>query len=505
MHLPSFPMALLSTSNLLALGVFAWVVISLIRRTLSGSSPPGPRRLPIIGNLLDIPKEREWETWAEWGKRYGEIASATVPGQTIIVLNSYNVAKELLNNRSAKYSDRPPLSMHILSGWGNISLILGYGSALRAQRKLFHKLLGTLENFQRFYHVEDEQTRKFLKDMLRDPDHWVDHIHDDVASIVLRIAYGYTASKNDPLVIKCRQITAEFLQMASSKFLVNKLPALRHVPDWIPGAEFKRLAKRWNVNVQEMTHQPFNWVKDQMAKGTADYSYVSSGLEDGEDEFVIKWTASTIYGAGFDTTVISIKAFLKAMVMFPEVQARVQAEIDSVTGGERLPSLADRDEGWLPYTLAVLHEVFRWHSSIPTGFPHRTMEDDTYNGYFIPKGSIVIANIWQMSRDPEFYPNPDVFDPTRFLGPSPQLDPRELIFGFGRRICPGKLLAEASVFLAMARSLAVFNITKAIDENGVTQEPVPGQVAGVLSDTLPFKCVVKPRSEKAIGLVNETI
>ncbi|SJL16500.1 uncharacterized protein ARMOST_20026 [Armillaria ostoyae] len=191
------------------------------------------------------------------------------------------------------------------------------------------------------------------------------------------------------------------------------------------------------------------------------------------------------------------------MAMFPEIQTRAQAEIDSVTGGERLPSLDDRDEGRLPYTLAVLHEVFRWHSAIPSGFPHRTMEDDTYNGYFIPKGSIVIYNIWQMCHDPDFYPNPEVFDPTRFMGPSPQLDPRELIFGFGRRICPGRLLAEASVFLAMARLLAVFDVTKAIDENGVVQEPAPGQVAGVLSDTLPFKCVVKPRSEKAMELVNE--
>ncbi|KAK0437376.1 cytochrome P450 [Armillaria borealis] len=496
-------MTLLSASNFLALGIFTWVLISLIRRTTSGPLPPGPQRMPVIGNLLDMPKEREWVTWAEWGKRYGGISSAAVLGQTIIVLNSYNVAKELLNNRSANYSDRPPMSMHILSGWGDIVLVLGYGSAFRAQRKLFHKLLGTMENFQRFYHVEDEQTRKFLKDILRDPDHWVEHIQDDVASIVLRIAYGYTISKDDPLVVKCRQITAEFLQMASPKFLVNKFPALRHLPDWIPGVEFKRLAKQWNINVQEMTHQPLGWVKDQMAKGTAEYSYVSSNLEDGEDEFSIKWTASTMYGAGFDTTVISIKTFFKAMAMFPEIQTRAQAEIDSVTGGERLPSLDDRDEGRLPYTLAVLHEVFRWHSAIPSGFPHRTMEDDTYNGYFIPKGSIVIYNIWQMSHDPDFYPNPEVFDPTRFMGPSPQLDPRELIFGFGRRICPGRLLAEASVFLAMARLLAVFNVTKAIDENGVTQEPVPGQVAGVLSDTLPFKCVVKPRSEKAMELVNE--
>ncbi|KAK0484301.1 cytochrome P450 [Armillaria luteobubalina] len=498
-------MALLSVSNFLALAVFIWVVISLKRRAPSSPLPPGPRRMPVIGNLLDLPKdkEREWETWAEWGKRYGGISSAVVLGQTIIVLNSYSVAKELLNNRSANYSDRPPMPMHVISGWSNLILVLGYGSAFRAQRKLFHKILGTMENFQRFYHIEDEQTRKFLKDIQRDPDHWIEHIQDDVASIALRIAYGYTMSKDDPLVFKCKRITEEFVQMASPKFWVNKFPALRHLPDWIPGLEFKRLAKEWTADAQDIANQPFNWVKDQIAHGAAEYSYVSSSLEDGEDEISIKWTAATMYGGDRSQSVISIKTFFKAMAMFPGIQTRAQAEIDSVTGGERLPSLDDRDKGRLPYTLAVLHELFRWHSAVPSGFPHRAMEDDTYDGYFIPKGSIVIYNIWQMSRDAEFYPDPEVFDPTRFMGPSPQLDPRELIFGFGRRICPGRLLAEASVFIAMARLLAVFNITKAMDKNGVLQEPVPGQVAGVLSDTLPFNCVIKPRSEKAAELVNE--
>ncbi|KAK0214140.1 cytochrome P450 [Armillaria fumosa] len=504
MYLSSLAMSPNVGTNLFVLGVFLWVVVFTIRRrSRSLPLPPGPKGYPLIGNLFDVPMEREWEAWTEWGKKYGDISSVTVLGQTIVVLNSYPSAKELLDGRSAKYSDRPYMSMPILCGWGDTLLILGYGRVFRTQRKLFHKSVGTMENLHRFYHVEDEQSHKFLKEILADPEHFVEHIEAEVASIVLRIAYGYTIGKNDPLLLKCKQITEDFIQMVSHKFLVNKLPVLRYVPEWIPGANFKRLAKEWKQNVKEITNEPFYWVKEQMAKGTVEPSFVSTNLEDSEDEYSIKCTAVTMYGAGFDTTVVTIKVFFKMMALLPEIQARIQAEIDSVTGGDRLPTLADRDQGLLPYTLATLYEIFRWHLPLPIGFPHRTVEDDTYNGYFIPKGSIIAFNSLKMCHDPRIYPNPEEFNPIRFLGSSPQLDPRELVFGFGRRACPGRFLAEASVFLTMARTLAVFNVTNAVNLDDIPLKTHPVQLTGAVSDTPEFKCTIKPRSEKAVSLVNE--
>ncbi|KAK0470334.1 cytochrome P450 [Desarmillaria tabescens] len=418
--------------------------------------------------------EREWETWAEWGRKYGGTSSVTILGQTIIVLNSYTFAKELLDNRSANYSDRPYMTMPILCGWGDSVVILSYGPAFRIQRKLFHKTMGNLENLRQFYHIEEGQSQEFLKKILADPEHFV----DNVASVVLRIAYGYALGNDDRLLVECKQVTEDFIQM--TKFLVNKLPFLRHIPEWMPGAGFKIRAKEWKRNVQDITNEPFEWVKEQMAGGIAEPSFVSSQLEDGEDENAIKYAAVTMYAAGFDTTVVTTKVFFKTMALFPEVQVRIQAEIDSVTGGDRLPTLADRDKGLLPYTVATLYEVLRWHLPLTIGFPHRALEDDTYRGYFIPKGSIVAFSSWQMCRDPDLYPDPEVFDPTRFLGTSPQLDPRELVFGFGRRICPGRFLAEASVFVIMARVLAVFDIVNAVSVDGVPLKPSPVQLTGTV-------------------------
>lgn len=107
------------------------------------------------------------------------------------------------------------------------------------------------------------------------------------------------------------------------------------------------------------------------------------------------------------------------------------------------------------------------------------------------------------SHDPAVYPDPDVFDPARFLGPNPALDPTSYVFGFGRRICPGKQLADSSVWLTIARSLAVFDIKKGVDELGKEIEPEVSSMPGVISHPVPFTAVVTPRSLKHEDLIRQ--
>ncbi len=80
------------------------------------------------------------------------------------------------------------------------------------------------------------------------------------------------------------------------------------------------------------------------------------------------------------------------MASYPEVQRKAQAELETVIGPHRLPGFSDRDS--LPYVNALMKELLRWRSVVPIGVPHCSLEDDEYRGYFIPKGSVVIANIW---------------------------------------------------------------------------------------------------------------
>ena len=199
-----------------------------------------------------------------------------------------------------------------------------------------------------------------------------------------------------------------------------------------------------------MHAKPYNTVKEEMAAGTHAGSITSRLLTAGDDEVTldeeeenrIMWVVGAIYSGGADTTVSALTTFVLAMVLYPDAQRKAQAEIDSVVGKERWPLMADR--GRMPYVEALYKEVLRWHPVAPLGVPHRLTKEDTWGDYTLPEGSTVISNIWAMGQTED---DSLLFKPERHLYRSGKegegLDPREYVFGFGRRVCPGKDLADA--------------------------------------------------------------
>ncbi|KAK0469239.1 cytochrome P450 [Desarmillaria tabescens] len=478
--------------------------VTKTRRTLL---PPGPKELPLIGNLLDMPTEKEWLTFAKWGELYGNIASVAFFGQRLIVLNSAQTATDLLDKKSSIYSDRPSIPMGgELVGWKNTLVLVPYGKRFRNYRRLAHQLFGNQATMKQFLPVEERETHRFLKRVLAHPENLLQHIRKTAGAIILHISHGYDIEEeNDPFVTLADQATDQFsVSTAPGGFLVNHIPALRHVPAWFPGAGFQQKANEWAETLENMVDRPYNFVKSQIAAGKAPLSLVSSLLEGRqvsvEEEFDIKWLAASLYSGGADTTVSSIHAFFKAMTLFPEIQAKAQAEIDTVVGSDRLPGFHDREH--LPYINALVLEVIRWHTVTPTAVPHRAIEDDVYDGYFIPKGSLIVANLWKMLHDPAIYNSPFKFKPERFLGSTPEPDPRTVAFGFGRRICPGRVLADASIFISIAMSLAVYDVSKYFSPEGVVTEPDVEQTTGTISHPTPFKCVIQPRTKKTIALIS---
>lgn len=141
-----------------------------------------------------------------------------------------------------------------------------------------------------------------------------------------------------------------------------------------------------------------------------------------------------------------------AAVLFPEIFKKAQAEIDRYVGSSRMPTFGDKHR--LPYTDAFILELLRWRPPTPGGIPHAVIQDDIYDGYFIPKGSTVIANAWALTRDESTFPDPDNFDPERWIN-HPDHALSSLGFGFGRRSCPGHWVARNSIFIVVARYVTI--------------------------------------------------
>ena len=162
-----------------------------------------------------------------------------------------------------------------------------------------------------------------------------------------------------------------------------------------------------------------------------------------------------------------------AMIAFPEVQRRAQAEIDAVVGRDHLPTFADSPR--LPYVRAMIKEVLRWRPALPFGVPHVATEEDWYEGMYIPKGTICIPNVWHCNHDRAvFGEDAEEFRPERHLdkhgeplpGPLETNQEGHVGFGFGRRICVGKHMAYDSLFIDTVRILWAAKLERAQDKNG---------------------------------------
>ncbi|KAG6890233.1 hypothetical protein C0995_010246 [Termitomyces sp. Mi166 len=325
------------------------------------------------------------------------------------------------------------------------------------------------------------------------------------AATIFPITYGHTITSVDDVFIKLAEkaatLTVESGTPAAS--LVDFIPALRHIPTWAPFAEFKRKALKTRVAVEEMMNIPFEMVKKQMRSGQAQPCFTSTLLEmhcdprkvesNSEDERDIRGAAGTLYAAAEDTTVAVMQTFVLTMVRHPEVFLKAQEEMNRVIGVDRLPTYNDR--GSLPYLDCVLKEVLRWNPPVPLGMPHRVMEDNSYLGYYIPKGTTVVVNIFAILHD---CPHPEIFQPERYMKDTDYPDPREVVFGFGRRH-----FAESSIWIMMANIIATLDVGRTPEDKEQGRFPELDFTNGFVRHPKPFKCSIRPRYRNTTTLIQE--
>lgn len=494
--------------GLAALAATAWLLTRVLFASRTGRRPlpPGPARKPLIGNLLDVPKGRDWQAYADWAKTYGDIISLSVFGQTIIVLNSLQDVRELFVARAGNYSDRIRMTMIDLAGWKDASPVIPPGDTFRAMRRFMTQLLGP-EAVKRCIPVQEAEIDAYIRRLLADPEgDLAKQTARFTGSIILRLVYGYeVTADNDPFVQTSEEVLAIFNMVSSPGWVVDMFPLLRHLPSWLPGMGFKRKAAEWRAVAEASRLDTLNWTKRQIASGNPLQCFAADLLADEErmkNEKTFAMVLADLYMAGADTVHTAVVNFFLLMALHPEIQLRAQKEIDEVTRGERSPTYADREQ--LPYVQAIVKEVHRWHPIGSMGLPHCAAADDEYKGYLIPKGAIIFANVWSIMHNPDKYPNPSAFLPERHLETASENrktqkdvvneDPLRIDFGFGARQCPGRHLAQSTLFLTAAKVLATCTLSDPVDTHGApltldTIEFLPG----VVGRMAPFRVTIKPR------------
>ncbi|KAF2702973.1 cytochrome P450, partial [Pleomassaria siparia CBS 279.74] len=505
------------TTLAILFGVIGLYIVSRLVRAKGNALPlpPGPKGTLFVGNINDMPKPGVLEAhhWLKHRELYGPISSVTVMGQTIVIINDPALVFELMRDRSTIHSSRPSqIFSGDIVGWKNATAMIQYNETWKIHRKNITKVASTNASVTMFDKVQEAESAHFLLNLLDSPDDLFAHIRKEAGTVILKVTYGYTAKAHgaDPLVDLAGRAMQGFAEATvPGRWLVDMVPFLRYLPDGFPGTSFKGTGRAMKDTLSQCVEQPYAFVKQQIREKRHKTSFLSQAIEnigtDAEMEFIHKWAALALFTGGADTTVSSLMTFFLAMMVFPDVQRKAQEELDHVIGGSRLPVSADRDD--LPYIMATMKETHRWHPVAPMGLPHTSTAEDTCNGYRIPKGAMLMPNTWWFTHDPSVYPDPMTFRPERFIATpthTPEPDPRNFIFGYGRRICPGRYVADNALFITIAQTLSVFNVSKPVDEIGNVVEPKLEFEPGMVSHPVPYKAQIKPRSEKHEALIKSS-
>jgi len=418
----------------------------------------------------------------------------------LVVLNSERASNDLLDKRSSIYSDRPQLkTLTELLDLGSSALSLfPYGSKWRNWQKVFYAHLQPTVVHQ-YNSLEIKATRRLLCNLLDSPQDFLKHLRHMVGQATLSIAYGIDVAPRDDPTIALTDEALQGVQVAHKRgSIIDLVPFFIHFPWWFPGAGIKKDADAYKRKLDQSRDIPYEAVKKALEENRAAPSIAASMITELSEKstpeaiLMAKALPHNIYSGGIDTTTAMIQSFVLAMVLNPEAQKRAQEEMDSVLGHGHLPVFGDEDA--LPYLKAMLYELLRWSPPAPLGVPHRLTENDVYNGYFIPAGSMVFSNSWVILHDPATYPEPSKFKPERFLDSAPRAPFPEAAFGFGRRKCPGRALAWDMLWITMASMLAAFEFLPATDAYGRPAPPAQEFSPLFTSGPKPFECTIKPRS-----------
>ncbi|KAL3458434.1 cytochrome P450 [Aspergillus heterothallicus] len=503
------------------------VVVYLATRQRSASSlplPPGPKPLPIIGNVHQAPKSHGWRTYRKWSEQYGPVVHVNMLGQHVMILSTSEAAHDLLAKRGATFSDRPRLFLATeLALKGLNILLMNYTEQFRAHQRLQVAVLNptpaasylplqTLESQQLLYDLLEHASAPPGDDVHR-------YFERAIASTVHTLLYGFRVrDPHDPILKTLTRLNDEFSAFVQvGAHIVDTFPVLNNLPGFL--APWKAKAEKHYQTKEALRAENFRrgledcsaWnITKHLKRAVEREREKDSGFEMPLEE--LSFELGTLIDAALDGTVDSLTWFVVACITQDTTfVTKAREELDTVVGRDRLPGPEDRPS--LPYISAIVEEIFRWRPVGPEGVPHLNKEETTYRGYTIPANSVIVPNVWTISREEAvFGAEPDAFIPDRWLEVDP-VDGKRILdkslfsnaaaFGYGRRTCPGRHFARNIIFIVVAQLLWAFDIKRGIEEEtGKVVEVDPlACTYGLVMRALPFKASFRPRGQWVIDVI----
>ncbi|PIL24604.1 hypothetical protein GSI_12488 [Ganoderma sinense ZZ0214-1] len=357
------------------------------------------------------------------------------------------------------------------------------------------------------HRVLEKAAAEFISALTSSPDDFISHINFFYSKTLLSFTLGYQAvTEDDAMVVLSRRVTDNALSMISfrDRSWVEFFPTLaRLLPEWCMDRKTSSTIRCYKEDVDNLFGQSEDFIQNSSHERDVTTSFLGTLLarsETEEETSIARWLSASMYGGGPDPLRSLTASFFMAIMLYPEAQAKAQAEIDAVVVRDRMPVFSDRPR--LPYTEALMTEVLRWAPPIPIA-SRAVPEDIAYGDYVLPRGTTLVANIRGMLHDSNCFPDPDAFDPGRFYDPDNGRDTaflqkstrhvRHIVFGFGRRVCPGKFYGDALLWIVTTSVLAAFKVS--MPDSG--PRPEAKFIVEPIMHPQPFACKIEPRSESS--------